>query len=102
MITFKSIGHFFAKAFKVIGTDLAKIEGTKATVETVSQVVDPAIVPIEDAAYAVLGEISSALTAGGDAVAAKLQDAGLDVNVINMVKGILKGVPHLVTVAKKL
>lgn len=102
MITFKSIGHFFAKAYKAIVADLPKIEATKATVEGVSEVADPALVPVEDAAYAVLGEISSALTAGGDAVAAKLQDAGLDINVINMVKSVLSGVPNLVAMAKKL
>lgn len=102
MITFKSIGHFFAKAYKAIVAELPKIEATKTTVETVTQAVAPAFVPMEDAAYAVLGEISSVLTAGGDAVVAKLQDAGLDINVINMVKSVLSGVPDLVSVAKKL
>jgi hypothetical protein len=42
------------------------------------------------------------LTAGGEAAAAKLADAGLDINVINTVKAFVASVPTLVTVAKSL
>jgi hypothetical protein len=104
-ITFKSVGHFFAKAFQAIVAELPKIEATAATVETVSAqipVYGPLAVTAEKAAYAVLGELSAVLTAGGEAAAAKLADAGLDINVINTVKAFVASVPTLVTVAKSL
>jgi hypothetical protein len=101
--SFNSVGHFFAKAYKVIVADLPKVEGTKTVVEGVTAAAGgAAVVPIEDAAYAVLGELSAVLTAGGDAAAAKLTDAGLDVNVVNMVKQVLSGVGQVATVAKSL
>jgi hypothetical protein len=102
MISFKSVGHFFAKAFKAVAKEIPLIEGTKTEVEAVTAVVDPQVIPVENAAYALLGEISSLLTAGGEAAAAKLADAGLDVNVINQAKSVLASVPHLVAVAKAL
>jgi hypothetical protein len=104
MITFKSVGHFFAKAYKAVVAELPKIEATKATVETVTAAVPggAAVVPIEDAAYAVLGAVSAALTTGGDAAAQKLQDAGLDVAAVQKAQAVLAAVPHLVTVAKSL
>jgi hypothetical protein len=102
MITFKSVGHFFAKAFKAIVKELPLIENTKSEVEEVTSVVMPQAVPVENAAYALLGEISSLLTAGGEAAAAKLTDAGLDVNVINQAKSVISSVPNLVALAKKL
>lgn len=102
MITFKSVGHFFAKVLQDVVSELPKVEATKATVETASAAIDPAAVPVEDAAYAVLGEVSSVLTAGGAAAEAKLADAGLDVNVINTVKSVLASIPQFVALAKKL
>jgi len=102
MITFKSVGHFFATAYRAIVNDIPKVEATKTTVEAVTKVADPNLVPVEDTAYAILGEVSSVLTAGGAAAEAKLADAGLDVNVINMVKTALASVPNLVVVAKAL
>jgi hypothetical protein len=102
MITFKSVGHFFAKVYQDVVAELPKIEATKTTVEAVTAVVDPVAVPVEDAAYAVLGEVSAALTAGGTAAEAKLADAGLDVNVINTVKSVLASIPQFVALAKKL
>jgi hypothetical protein len=59
-------------------------------------------VTMEDAAYAVLGEISAVLTAGGAAAEAKLADAGLDINVITAVKAVVASVPNIVAVAKKI
>ncbi len=102
MITFKSVGHFFATAFKAIVKDLPAIEGTKTVVEGVTASIDPAIIPVENAAYAVLGEIASVLTAGGAAATAKLQDAGLDVAVIDKVKSVMAGAGSLIAVAKTL
>ena len=108
MITFKSIGHFFASAFKKVITEAPAVEtaisDSKTAVETVTAAVDPALVPIEDAGYAVLGEVAQVINAAGDAGAAKLADAGLDVNVINMVKALLASpaVASLAALAKKL
>jgi hypothetical protein len=104
LITFKNVGHFFAKAYKAIVTELPKIEATKATVETVTAVIPggaPALL-VEDAAYAVLGAISAALSAGGAAAAQKLQDAGLDITAVQKAQALIASVPQLVTVAKSL
>jgi hypothetical protein len=104
-ITFKSIGHFFAKAYEAIIADLPKIEATESTVEAVTAAIPtfgPLALTAEKTAYAVLGEISAVLTAGGDAAAAKLTDAGLDINVVNTVKAVVASVPSIVSVAKAL
>lgn len=100
--TFNSIGHFFAKAYKAAVSELPKVEGTKLVVEGVSAVAAPQLVPIEDAAYAVLGELSSVLTSGGEAATQKLANAGLDISVINKVKAVIASVPEIVALAKKL
>jgi len=109
MITFKSIGHFFATAWTALQTDepkvesaLTKVEKTEGTVEMVSSAAAPVLVPIEKVAYAVLGEISALLASGDAAAAKKLSDAGLDVNVVTTVQNLLKTAPNLVTVAKAL
>jgi len=57
---------------------------------------------MEKAGYAVLGELSAVLTAGGAAAEAKLADAGLDTNVIATVKAIVAGSSQLASVAKTL
>ena len=101
-ISFKSVGHFLATAFSAVVKDAAKVAGTASTVETVTGLVDPAVVPVEQAAYAVLGEVSSVITAGGAAASAKLADAGLDSAVIAKVEAVLKSFPTLVTLAKAL
>ena len=101
-ITFKSVGHFFAKAFQAVAKDLPKVEASKTTVEAVTSAVDPSAVPVEDAAYAVLGEVASAINAGGSAASAKLADAGLDVSVIQKVEALLKSLPGLASLAKAL
>ena len=105
MITFKSVGHFFAKAYQAIVADLPKVEKTEATVETTTAAVPvygPLAVTMEKAGYAVLGELSAVLTAGGAAAEAKLADAGLDTNVIATVKAIVAGSAQLASVAKTL
>jgi hypothetical protein len=105
MITFKSVGHFFAKVFKAVVAELPKIEGTATTVEAVTAnmpVYGPMAVTLENAGYAVLGELASVLNAGGAAVEAKLADAGLDEAVIATVKDLLAKFPALAAVAKSL
>ena len=102
MITFKSVGHFFAKVFRDVVVGLHVVEGTASVVEGVTAAVFPQAVPVEKAAYAVLGEISSLLTAGGQAAEDKLANVGVDVSVINQVKSVLASVPHVVAIASKL
>ena len=110
MITFKSVGHFLAKSFLAVVKEVPKIESgiqdlesSKSTVETVTAAAGQgALVPIEDAAYAILGSVGAALAAGGDAVAKKLGDAGLDVVAIQKVQAVLASVPQLTAVAKSL
>ena len=103
-------GHFFAKAFKFISSYEAKIasvitkdiEPTEIAADTVAASLDPAAVPLVDAGYAVLGELASVLTVGGEAAAAKLTDAGLDLKVITLVKGMIPKVQGVVAIAKTL
>lgn len=110
MISFNSIGHFFAKAFLAlkndepkIAADLNKVEGSETTVETVTALAGGAsLVPVEKAAYAVLGAVSGALLASEGAAAKKLADAGLDTVAIQAVEDLLKKFPALVAVAKAL
>lgn len=104
MITFKNVGHFFAKAFQVIAKEIPAIEGTKATVETVTAAIPGAAlaVPLEDAAYAALGGIAAVIAAGQSAASAKLADAGLDLGAIQAVENALKQFPNLVSLAKAL
>ncbi len=105
MITFKSLGHFFATVFEKVLSVLPKIQATASTVQTVSATIPvygPLAVTVEKAGYAVLGELASVLTAGGAAVEAKLADAGLDVNVVATVKAMLASIPQFVTLAKTL
>ncbi len=105
MISFKSVGHFFATVFEKVVADIPKVEATASTVEAVTAVIPtygPLAVPIEQAGYAVLGELASVLTAGGSAAEAKLADVGLDSNVIATVKALIASIPQFVTLAKKL
>ena len=102
-ITFKSVGHFFAKAFSAIAKEIPAIQKTETTVEAVTAAAGgSAVIPLESAAYAVLGGIAAAITAGGDATTSKLADAGLDVGAINAVKAVLAQFPNLVSLAKAL
>jgi hypothetical protein len=105
MISFKSVGHFFATVFEKVVADVPKIEATAPTVEAVTAAIPtygPLAVPVEQAGYAVLGELASVLTAGGTAAESKLADAGLDINVIATVKALIASIPQFVTLAKKL
>ena len=112
MITFKSVGHFFATVFqKVVAAEpkveagIVKVEDSAATVETVTAAVPvygPLALTVEKAGYAVLGEIAAVLNAGDKAAAAKLADAGLDINVISSVQSLLASVPQMATLAKTL
>ncbi len=98
---FKSVGHFFATVYSKAVAILPKIQATEKTVETVTAaaaVAEPVYGPLaltaEKAAYAVLGELSAVLNAGGAAASSKLADAGLDINVISTVEALLKSVPQ--------
>ena len=89
---FKSLGHFFAKAYTVLLGDIPKIQATETTVETVTATIPvygPLALTVEKAGYAALGEISAILHAGGDAAAARLADVGLDQNVVNTIKALI-------------
>lgn len=103
-ITFKSVGHFFAVAYTAVVKGLEKVEGTETTVETATSSIpgSATAVLVEKGAYAVLGEISSLLAAGGAAAASKLADAGLDKAVVTQVQTLMTQVPELVVVAKTL
>jgi hypothetical protein len=100
---FKSVGHFFATLYQKVVAVLPSIQKTEATVEAVTAkvpVYGPLAVTIEQAGYAVLGELSAVLNAGGAAVEAKLNDAGLDIKVIQTVQAIVASVPQFAALAK--
>lgn len=104
-ITFKSIGHFFAKFYSALKADLPKVEATAATVELVTAAVPtygPLALPVEKLAYAALGELSAVINAGDAAAKAKLADAGLDTAVIESVEALVKSAPQVATLAKAL
>ena len=108
---FKSVGHFFATVFTKLKADEPKIEAgintveaTATTVETVTAAVPvygPLALTVEKAAYAVLGEIAGVLHAGDSAAASKLQDAGLDVNVVQTIQALLADVKQYAALIKK-
>ena len=105
VITFKSIGHFFATAYQKVVAVLPKIENSEATVEKVTAAVPvygTLALPIEKLGYACLGELSAVLNAGGAAATAKLTDAGLDINVIQSVQALIASVPQIADLAKNL
>ena len=89
-INFRSVGHFFAVIVEKV---LPKVQATESTVEAVSAAIPtygPLAVTAEKAGYAVLGELVAVINAGGDAAKAKLNDAGLDIKVIETVEDLLK------------
>jgi len=94
---FKSIGHFLATVFQKALPVIQGIQKTEGVVETVTAAVPtygPLAVPAEKLAYAVLGEIAAVLTASDAAGKAKLQDAGLDINVIQSVEALIASLPQ--------
>lgn len=100
---FKSVGHFFATVFQKVVAVLPAVEKTEGTVETVTAqvpVYGPLAVTVEKAGYAVLGELAAVLNAGGAATAAKLNDAGLDIKVIQTVQALVASVPQFAALAK--
>jgi len=104
-LSFKSIGHFFATVAQKVLAVGVKIESSEQTVETVTAqvpVYGPLAVPVEKAAYAVLGEVMAVLAAGDAAAKQKLADAGLDINVIDTAEAVLKGIGGLAAIVTKL
>jgi hypothetical protein len=109
MITFKSVGHFFATAIKKllaaapkIEAGAEKVEATQAEVTGITALVPtygPLAVTIENAGYALLGELIAVMKAGGAAADAKLADLGLDAAVVSTVKAVAND-PTIVKLAK--
>lgn len=100
---FKNIGHFFATVYQKVVAVIPAIEKSETVVEKVTAevpVYGPLAVTVEQAGYAVLGELSAVLNAGGAAAASKLNDAGLDINVIKTVQALLAGIPQFAALAK--
>jgi hypothetical protein len=99
----KSLGHFFASVFQkvlavntAVQKDAPVIEGATAAIP----VYGPLAVTVEQAAFAVLGEIAAAINAGGAAAEAHLTSAGLDQNVIDTVKAVAASTVSLADVVK--
>lgn len=100
---FKSVAHFFATVYQKAIAIIPKVQATETTVETVTAqvpVYGPLALPVEKLGYAVLGEISAVLHAGGAAASAKLADAGLDSSVIASVEALLKSIPQFAALLK--
>lgn len=99
----KSLGHFFASIAKKVLAVNAVAQKDKATIEGATAVIPvygPFAVGIEDAAFAVLGEVAACITAGGAAAEQHLANAGLDANVIATAKAVATGAVNLADVAK--
>lgn len=105
MIKFKSVGHFFASVYQKVVAVIPAIQKTEATVENVTAkvpVYGAIALPIEKLGYALLGEVSAVLNAGGTAAKAKLADAGMDSAVIAAVEELLASVPQVAAIASSL
>ena len=83
--SFSSIGHAFASVAKeivhvskVVEAGLAKVQKSEAFVEAITAVIDPAAVPLERAAYAILGKALQVVHDNGDAAAANGVNIQLD------------------------
>ncbi len=98
-LSWKSVGHFFASALKT----LAAAQKIAPVVEAVTAAV-PGVgvsgVALENAGFAVLGELVALLNAGGEAAKQKLADAGLDIAVIQQAEGVLGSVGQLAALVK--
>lgn len=104
-LTWKSIGHAFASGFsaivkgsKYIEGAAVKIEGSEQKVEQLSALIPgygPAIVGVEQIAYAGLGMIVGGLHYGGAAFEQNLLDNGSDQAAIDEIKAIYKQFPNL-------
>jgi hypothetical protein len=77
MFKFATIGHamaHFAQEIVTVSKKLApivaKLQGSEATVEALTSVIDPQAVPIERAAYAALGKLLAAVDGAKAAAAA--------------------------------
>jgi hypothetical protein len=104
-ISFNSIGHALASIYTEVVAGVKKVEGVEKTVETVTAAIPvygPLGLTVEKAAFAALGELGAVLAAGGDAVKAKLADAGLDQNVVATVEALLAGGVQVATLIKAL
>lgn len=102
---FKNIGHFFASVYQKVLSGIDAVDKTETLVEGVTAkvpVYGPLGVTVEKAGYALLGELSAVLHAGGDAAKAKLADAGLDSTVIATVEDLLKNIPQFAALIKTL
>jgi hypothetical protein len=96
MISFSSIGHFFASAFHdlhVAAVAVAKVETATAklepTIEGITSLVYPPGVAVERIAFALLGEVAAVVTKTDSAVAAKGVNVALDAEMIAEVKQLL-------------
>ena len=99
MITFRSVGHFFAKAFKEAGVVITDAVKYFPIIEGVTQAVAPSAVPLEQAGCAILGEVASVISSGGETT---LLNAGFDAKMIALVKELMAQIPELTKMAAKL
>ena len=102
----KSVGHAFSIALHDTFVGLKAVEGVSLkvadnkllqdTIETVTAATfGTSAVDFERAVFAVAGELAAALKANDAATSAKLQDAGLDMAVINDFKGLISSIKSI-------
>lgn len=95
--SFNGVEHFFAKALKVLVggepkavTVIQDFEKAKPIVEGITAAVGQgALIPLEDAIFAIAGSVVSLLNAGEAAAEKKLLDAGLDQTAVDAAKSIV-------------
>jgi len=105
MITFNSVGHFFATVYQKVVAEIPKVQATETTVEAVTAkvpVYGAIALPIEKLSYAILGEVAAVLNAGGAATKAKLADSGLDIQVLSAIETLVASEPQIAAIASVL
>ena len=98
-LSWKSVGHFFASALKT----LAAAQKAAPVIEAVTAAIPGAGISgaaLENAGFAVLGELVGLLNAGGEAAKQKLADAGLDIAVIQQAEGVLGSMSQVAALVK--
>lgn len=93
---FKSVGHFFTsvsqyivKGAKAVSAAGVKVATTQNTVESLTSLLFPAAVPIEDLAYRLFGDATHAVQSAGDAVAANGVNLTLDAATIAAIRALI-------------
>lgn len=101
--TWQSVGHAFASLFKdvvtvskKVATVLGNVKGEEQLIESLSGLVNPKAVQLEQIAFGALGELVAAVKATEDAASANGISVAFDAAVVTEVKKIIAHFPDVV------